>query len=565
MPENKSPIPIGVHDFKELVEKGFYFVDKSLMIKSLCDVNFKVYLLLRPRRFGKTLHLSMLKYYYDCTQNNAHLFDRLAIANAGDKYRNEMGKYPVILITLRGIRSNNWDVAKDKLIDLIASLYAKYKYLLESDKISLEDKKVFKNIIASKATPAQVDLSLRKLSEYLQAHHEQKVIILIDEYDTPIYEAFHNHYNQEMITFLRDFIGEALKDNDALQMGVVTGILRIAKESLFSGINNLKIYSVLDEGFSQYFGWSEQEVSKVLDYYGFTDAKNDVKKWYNGYTLGANERLYNPWSILNFVADKAKHLKPYWINTGNPALLKKVLAQSDKMIKADIELLLQGKSINQTINENLSMPDLNRGGMALWTLLLFSGYVTALPQKTRKLGDYQLRIPNEEVKQAFWLMITDWFTQSVGSNYLHDITQSLLAGEIDTFKVQLARYLRQTLSYFDISGKEPERFYHALVLGMLVHLSGKYEIKSNRESGFGRYDVLLIPIDKNQLGIILEFKVAFPEIDKSLSKAANAALKQIEAKNYQSELSQQGIKKILAVGIAFQGKEVAVQEKTLYC
>lgn len=552
-------IPLGIDNFKELIEGDFYFIDKSLLIKQILDLNYKVFLFLRPRRFGKTLNLSMLNYYFDIISNNKKLFDKLAIDKENNTYHNHQNAYPTIFLSLKGIRATGWAEAFEKLTELVVSLYAQHAYLLDSKYLPEDKKKDFSAVLLKKINNTKLELSLKKLSEYLFIHYQKQVIILIDEYDTPFYEAYHHHYLNDMLKFMRNFFSEALKGNDALKFSVITGILRIAKESLFSGINHLKVYSVFDEKFSEHFGLTQEEVTEALHRYGFADKAAQVKIWYDGYHVGNHNHLYNPWSILNFIADSTGRVKPYWVNTGNPELLNKVLAKSNHAIKTELEQLLSFNSITCLIEENMDIAELETNDSSIWSLLVFSGYLTAYTNNKNKFGEVQLRIPNKEVKFAFEKIIKNWFNQSVGQHYLPSLTQALIRGNIESFKTQLTRYLAQTLSYFDLTGTEPERFYHALVLGMLIELTDTHQIKSNCESGYGRYDVLLIPHNKSQLGIILEFKVALDNTSSALTTAATQALTQITEKHYQQELLQSGIKNIVAIGIAFKGKNVEIK------
>lgn len=563
MSDNRKVLPLGIDDFKELREQNCYFIDKSLLIKDIIDYSLKVYLLLRPRRFGKTLHLSMLKYFFDTTEDNQKLFEDLAITKAGEKYNDFQGQYPVIFLTLKNTKASTWEKAYEQLKETIISIYEQHNYLLKSAKLNLRQKKSFENILNETASETKYQSSLKFLSECLHDHYDKQVYIFIDEYDTPIHEAYHYNYADKTIEFLRDFLGKALKGNITLKQAVITGILRIAKESLFSGINNLKTYTILDSRFNQYFGWTEQEVQKTLADYNLEHAHVNTKHWYDGYTAGDEQHIYNPWSILSFVFDEGKSLEPYWVNTGNPTLLKTILAKSDDNTKKDLEKLLNHETIEHTIDKNLTLQDFERGD-SLWTLLLFSGYLTALPTPALVKDTFPLKIPNTEVHIAFAKMIKNWFSESTKQSFLTSILNELTTGNINAFRQMLTDYIEQALSYFDVKGNEPERFYHALVLGMLVELKDTYTILSNRESGYGRYDVMLIPHDKNKLGLIIEFKKVSPTRNDSLNSAIKEALSQIKAKNYTQTLKSAGVKQVLAIAIAFAGKTVSIKEQIIY-
>lgn len=554
-------LPIGIDDFKKLRQGHFRFVDKSLLIEEILNLGFEVLLLLRPRRFGKTLQLSMLKYFFSLNEQNVQLFDDLAIKSSQSQCLNEQQQYPVIFLSLKNIKAQSWEAVIDKFKQMASDLYKEFDYLLQSDELYDSDKKRFQAIIDQNTSMTQLESSLKNLSNYLSAHHKKKVIILIDEYDTPIHEAHHFGYTKTMLDFMRSLLGEALKGNLSLRFGIVTGILRIAKESLFSGINNLKVYSALDNRFSAYFGWTEQEVKEILKEYQLEVSFKEVEKWYNGYCVGERGKIYNPWSVINYVSDPKSGLRPYWINTGNPRLLLNLLAKSSDSIKIEFESLLESHTISQKITENLTMNSIDKSDTALWTLLLYSGYLTPISTSNSTTSQTILKIPNNEVKVALEEFVQSWFLESANQSFLKSILTELTQGNIHNFSRMLTDYIEQVLSYFDIKGNEPERFYHALVLGMLVELRGKYHIRSNRESGYGRYDVMLIPKDTTQLGIIVEFKKANRQ--ESLDASVQEALLQIKEKAYDKELRAAGVQKISAVAIAFLRKEVRIAEKNI--
>lgn len=558
MPYAPVPLPLGIDDFKKLRMSGYYFVDKSLLIKDIIDFGFEVHLILRPRRFGKTLHLSMLKYFFDREYKGQSLFSGLAISQAGERYRACQGRHPVIFLSLKNIRASTFDGALEKIKILLAETYEPFEFLLQHEALSAHDKADFLKIRSKNVSQSELEASLKALSRYLFTVTGEQVIILIDEYDAPVHHALQQDYKDPMLDFLREFFGAALKSNVHLKFGVVTGILRIAKENLFSGLNNLNVYSMLDHNLSQHFAWSEQEVEEILTTYDLVETKEKVREWYDGYIVGKNTKLYNPWSILKFIADGGERFKPFWVNTGNPELIKRVLARSDHSVKSDLALLLNDQTIHRPIADDLTLSLLEQHADALWHLLLFSGYLTALPPRSATIQSYDLKIPNKEVRMAFHQMVHHWFSESVSPAFLSDMARMLVAQDISAFKMQFSRHIEQVLSYFDVSGREPERFYHAFVLGLLVQLSGQYCIRSNRESGFGRYDVLLLPNDHCQAAFIFEFKVASDDNPSTLEQTARLGLEQIQQKHYSAELLAQGFKTIWTLSLAFHGKKVHI-------
>lgn len=562
MSNYRQALPIGIDDFKELREKNYFFVDKTLFIKELLDLNCKVLLLLRPRRFGKTLHLSMLKYFFDVNEKNKKLFNHLAINQAGEKYLSRHQKHPVIFLTFKNIKATQWSDAYGQLQNMIIAFYNEHSYLLTSPHLHQQDKNIFKKIINKSAEYIDFQSALKNLTEYLAKHFGVPAYALIDEYDSPIHEAYQYGYADEMLVFLRSFLGESLKGNSALEQAVVTGILRIAKESLFSGVNNLATYSVIDNRFSDYFGWTEREVKEALSLYGLAKYQQKAALWYDGYTVGNAKHLYNPWSVMNFIANDG-HFRAYWVNTGNSAFLQKILAESDMSVKVDLEKLLNEEVLDRPIDDSLTLLDLSENS-SLWTQLLLAGYLTALPKTSSdEENTWPLKIPNAEVNFALRKIIKNWFMVKTSGDFLQELLSALISGDIVTFRAMIIEYIEEILSYFDVKGNEPERFYHALILGMLVTLKDTHTIRSNRESGFGRYDVMLIPYDRSALGIVIEFKKILKASNDTLDTAIERAFRQIEEKNYQQQLKNEGIKNILAVAMAFSGKAVAVEGKRL--
>ncbi|QXM06619.1 AAA family ATPase [Crassaminicella indica] len=550
-------VPIGISDFKKLITENYYYVDKSLFIKEIINDGSEVILLPRPRRFGKTLNMSMLRYFFEKSdEDNKYLFENLKV----NKYKDIMGmqgKYPVIYLTFKDIKDGNFQKCYEKMKEIISIEYYKHKYLLDNYLKGIEET-YFKKILSMEASQGQYETSLKNLSKFLSEYYNQKTIVLIDEYDTPIQSGYLSGYYKEIIEFMRNFLSGALKDNEYLQKGVLTGILRVAKESIFSGLNNLKVCTILKNHYSDKFGFLESEVEEILKYYNIESEMDEVRKWYNGYIFGENI-IYNPWSILNYVDNYEKGFRAYWVNTSSNDLVKIVLTKAGETVKKELEDLIKGKAIVKQINEDIVMNDVENGSENVWSFLLFSGYLKVINENLKMGRSFcTLEIPNFEVKYLYEEIILSWFKESINNEKFNYMLKSLTTGDIETFEDIFSEYIIKSASYFDI--EESEKFYHAFVLGILVALNEEYEVKSNRESGYGRYDVALIPKDKNKLGIIMEFKKVNKRRKETLEIAADKAIAQIKDKNYKQELLDMGIENIMELGIAFEGKEVLVVE-----
>jgi hypothetical protein len=550
---------IGVDNFGKIIQEGFNFVDKSLLIKEVLDNNgTEVSVITRPRRFGKTLNLSMLHHFLASEVNNfktAGMFDHLKIAKAGSAYMDHQGKYPVIFITFKAMACSSYDQAKQIFAALIGELYGQHRALLLSDALYSDEKLLFERILNRQASDADLMFSLKYLSGYLHRHYGVKPWILIDEYDTPIQSGYSNNHYQDIIERMRGVLGNALKGNIDMYRAVITGILQISKESLFSGLNNLKVYSLLSERYAEYFGFTESEVDEVLQKTHLSHLSSEIKGWYNGYHIGQCQ-IYNPWSIVNCVSEKGA-LIPYWVNTSGSDLIKTSMASADTAVKEKFELLLAGKSIEVMIREKMVFDDLKTNSGALWSLLLFSGYLTATQTTSTDEGfDCALRTPNREIAALYRTVIKEWFTAtaSLGIDEYRAFLKSLITGDLDTFLERLKRFLKESSSFFDAGGENPEKFYHGFVLGLIVGLADTHIVQSNKESGYGRYDVMIIPKDIQQLGLVLEFKVA--KEGMTLTQTAEEALAQIEARDYETELRQKGIEHVLKIGLGFRGKNV---------
>ncbi len=553
----KMSTTISNSDFKDYIEKRYYYVDKTSLIEELFNKGDQVILLPRPRRFGKTLNLSMLKYYFDINENSKELFKGTKIEEI-NIYEKHLNKYPTIFLTFKDIKGKNYEEDYIKIKQVVADLYERYEYLSKSDKLNDRDKKYFNNILNEEE--ADYSISLMRLSKFLYKYYGKKVVILIDEYDTPLNKELDNEHYKSIINFLRDMISTTFKGNEYLFKGVITGILRIAKESVFSGANNIMVRTILDDDFIDKFGFTEGEVIKILEYYDIKYKIEEVRKWYNGYTFGKNV-IYNPFSIASYV--QKRKLEAYWVGTGDDTLIRNLINKTDAKFKGKIDILINGGAIQEYIEDNIVFDKLN-DPQYLWSLLLFSGYLKA-KHVDRKI--YELKIPNEEVKDVYKYTMMSYFESIVDNS--NEIIDAILADDIDILKGEIESLTLNKLSYYDNS----ESFYHGLYYGVLLRLETKdYEIKSNRESGGGRYDIAIIPKGNNRTGYIIEFKVLKGEdkntkdldlIKMKLKKLAEDAIKQIEEKKYTTELIQKGVKNIIILGIAFKGKNIDIFHKTI--
>jgi hypothetical protein len=559
-----QPLPIGVSDFKKIRVEHYHFVDKSVFVKDIIQNPSEVILITRPRRFGKTINLSMLYHYLTnaIEEQPHHLFHDLLIGQDTAFAKNHYHQYPTIFLTFKGLKSLTFDDFLMAIKTLMSDVYDKYgSILLSAERLTEKEKNVVHAIIHKIADTAELGNAIRNLIYYFYKIYGKKSILLIDEYDAPIHSAYINGYYPQMIDLMGGLLGEALKDSAFLEKGVLTGIARVAQASIFSGLNNFKSCSVLDKKYSQYFGFTEQEVHALLLTAHANTAANDIKDWYNGYHIGENT-IYNPWSILNCLYEDL-NLKPYWINTSDNTIIQNLISNAKPAIKSALTALMQGETLHLPIRENVVFQDLDKNEEAIWALLLYSGYLTLKSQKRngRRLIA-ELYIPNLEVMLIYDEVIEHWF--SFGSlsldEYDHFIS-SLVSGDLKTFEHILSDYITQSGSYFDFHVNTKEQVFHSLILGLVLGLRENYTIKSNQESGYGRFDVVLIPKDKNHRGILLEFKTTACE--DALDKVAASALEQIESKKYTTVLTEQGIHNILLIGMAFCGKNLKLLSKMI--
>lgn len=554
----KKKLPIGISDFKELIDSGSYYIDKSLLIKEIIEKGTKIALIPRLRRFGKTLNLSMLKYFFEKSEEDtSYLFKGLKIWQHPE-YRSMQGQFPVIFITFKDIVHTTWANAFEHFQRIISEEFERHRYLLEGDRLSAEEKEDFLAIVGKRGSEVLTENSLKLLIKWMSFYHKQPTIILVDEYDAPVHLAYLNNYYGSLIGFLRNLLSNCLKDVSYLKNGVLTGILRIAKESIFSGLNNVSPFTILNDIFSDKFGLLEAEVKELLNYYTLSEKLPKIREWYDGYRVGSCGGIYNPWSVFQCISNGK--FAPYWINTSDNAIIKRLLIKGGSNLKADVEILLKDGVIEKKIEEGIIFPELDKSPLIAWSLFVYTGYLTI--DDTPSYGNpCRLKIPNIEVKELFQSIVVEWFDKSIDSDNYRLLLESLIVGEMATFARIFQHFMISSFSVFDIPFDESEKIYHAFVLGMLVGLKDKYDVRSNRESGYGRYDVVLFPKNSRDLGIIMEFKKAEENEEKNLEKVAKSAIKQIEEKKYSQELLDRGVHRILQIGFAFSGKKVVIVHK----
>ena len=550
----KKAVPVGIEDFKELIQEGYYYIDKTLLIDEMLMNKSKVTLFTRPRRFGKTLNMSMIKYFFDVKnkEENKKLFENLKIYNS--EYMSEQGKYPVIFISLKDLKEDTWEECLESIKDIMYKIFNEYNFLRE--KLNVVEKRQFDKIWEITGNERNFKTSLLDLSNYLNKYYGEKVIILIDEYDAPIINAFDKGYYNEAINFFQTFYSSALKTNNSLKYGVLTGITRIIKEGIFSGLNNLYVNTILSKDYSEYFGLLESEVIEMLEYFDMKYKIEEVREWYNGYIFGES-KVYNPWSIVNYVREK--EIKAYWANVSGNTLLENMLDHAGESVYDDLKRFTDGESIEKYILDGTTIKSLLNNDDEIWQLLLYSGYLTKDEKQkeidvTSEYTDvYNLRIPNKEIRKYFGNMFLNrFFGTEVKTNIL---IKALENGGIKKFEKTLGEIMINMLSHFDLD-KEMEKIYQVFMIGLVGFLMGKYEIISNDESGYGRYDLAMIPIKSNEKAYLMEFKIS--KTKKGMEERAQKALKQIDEKKYDTRLKARGIKNILKIGVAFYGKEVKV-------
>ena len=539
----KKGIGVGIEDFRKIIREGCYYFDKTNYIEELLKDKTVIKLFTRPRRFGKTLNMSTLKYFFDIknAEENRKLFKDLYIEKS--EYFKEQGQYPVIFITLKDFKKNTWEEMNFEIKELLRNLYDEFNFI--RDTLSISDLREFDKIWL-KEEDANYDSSLLNLTKYLYNYYKKEVVLLIDEYDSPLITANQRGYYKDSINFFRNFLSLALKTNSYLKMGVLTGIVQVAKEWIFSGLNNVITYNILGNDFETFFGLSEEEVENSLKYFELEYEIEEVKKWYDGYKFG-NSEVYNPWSIINYL--RTKELQAYWVNTSDNALIYDNLKNSTVDVFNNLQTLFEGKEIKKEISPFFTFEELSKFD-GIWQLMVYNGYLK-ISEKISN-DEYMIKIPNYEIQTFFKKGFIDKFL--VSGNYFNPMMDALLDGDIEEFERRLQNIFLVNTSFYDLKG---EKVYHSLFLGMLIWLRDKYEVKSNGERGHGRYDAMLIPLDKIKSAYIFEFKVS--KTIKGLNAKAEEALEQIKEKQYDVGLKDLGITKIYRIGIAFKGKNVKVK------
>jgi hypothetical protein len=560
-------ISIGNQSFESMRERDNFYVDKTSFIKEWWENEDIVTLITRPRRFGKTLNMNMLECFFSNQyKDRGDLFEGLDIWKE-EKYRKLQGTYPVIFLSFAGIKGNTFEMSKKQIGDKIVELYESNRFLLKSECISDTEKKRYISFL-ERPMDEDVSYKLNEMSNYLSRYFGKKVIILLDEYDTPMQEAYVSGYWKELVAFTRSLFNATFKTNPYLERAIMTGITRVSKESIFSDLNNLVVVTTTSNQYETAFGFTEEEVFNALDEQGLSEKKQEVKSWYDGFTFGDSRDIYNPWSIINYL--KYKKFTTYWADSSSNGLINNLIQKGSPYIKTMLETLIKGEKINVIIDEQIVFSELDYSEDAVWSLMLASGYLKVISSEELNLvreseNEYELAITNREILFMFRKMILRWFTPAKMET--NEFIKALINGDVESMNAYMNKVTLKTISYFDSgnspSDEEPERFFHGLVLGLMVDQTENYIITSNRESGYGRYDIMLEPIDKSNENlpcIVIEFKVINPKKEKTLEETVEAALKQIEDKGYDAELIKKGIKRenIHHYGFAFRGKKVLI-------
>lgn len=561
-------VAIGHQDYETMRVRDYFYIDKTDFIRAWWQSGDMVTLITRPRRFGKTLNISMTEQFFSVRYaERTDLFEGMKVWEE-ETMRGYQGIYPVISLTFAGIKDSKYQSARENICRMIEEVYNKNDYLTKGTFLNEKEKEYYASVTAY-MDDSTASMALRNLSGYLFRYYGKKGIILLDEYDTPMQEAYVNGYWKELVSFLRNIFNNTFKSNPYLERALMTGITRVSKESIFSDLNNLKVVTTTTSEYEPYFGFTEEEVFHALKEFGLSEKKEEVRLWYDGFTFGKMSDIYNPWSVINYLDEKKA--APYWANTSSNSLVSKLIRESSGDIKEDFGTLLEGGSVETEIDEQIVYDQLDLDEKAIWSLLLASGYLKVVQMKTRQreyeewAQVYTLALTDFEVKIMFRRMVSGWFTPAASS--YNDFIRALLLGDLDAMNEYMNRVARGTFSYFDTAGddhSQPERFYHGFVLGLMVDLTGRYRLISNRESGFGRYDIMLQPLEDNLDGMIIEFKVFNPRREKTLSDTAENALKQIADRDYARELVENGIpeSRIREYAFAFRGKEVLIQENS---
>lgn len=560
----RKPIPVGYEDFKKIIDKGLYYADKTMIIKELLDSGGETTLITRPRRFGKTLNLSTIRRFFEDERtedgepvDNGYLFDGLAISGCGEKYLAHQGKYPVISLSLKSGKQSSYQLSYGELKKRIAEEFQRHKYLLNGFTLSDDAKETFRHIM-TKSDDEQLYLdALRFLSECLYKYHNTGVIILIDEYDVPLENAYFEGFYDQMIGFICSLFESALKTNPALERGVITGCLRISRESIFTGLNNLQIHSIVSPHYSSSFGFTEDEIKAMLAYYDLKEKYQELKDWYDGYLFGGTE-IYNPWSIVNYVdmarADASTFPRPYWINTSSNSIIKELVEEAGDETRRELETLIAGGTIEKPIHEDITYGDIHANADNLWNFLFFTGYLRAAGQRQADVAVYQrMMIPNKEVKTVYKESITTWFDRRIKETDRTPLIKALEEGDCEAAGDFITSQLQDTISYFDYA----ENYYHGFLTGLLTGIKG-YQVLSNRESGTGRPDLIIKSTRiRNGMAMILELKSA--DLATAMEERCREGIRQIEERDYEAELKKEGYPEIKKYGVCFFRKECLVR------
>ncbi|MCR5639712.1 MAG: AAA family ATPase [Lachnospiraceae bacterium] len=556
--KEKKPLPIGISDYVR-AQSEYYYVDKTMMIKEFLDDKPLVSLFTRPRRFGKTLNMDMLRVFFELSQDDTSVyFKDKAIWKCGESYTQHQGKYPVIFLTFKDVKFDTWEATLNKISALLQIEFARHSELANSDKLAFYEQTYFDKVVNGSANDVELASALENLSRMLYEHYEINPVIIIDEYDTPIQEGYSKNFYDEIIGFMRIFFSGAFKDNKYLSYGFLTGILRIAQESIFSGMNNLSVNSVMDAEYDEFFGFTYPEIHKMMDYYGILDKEDELKEWYDGYKFG-DEEIYNPWSVINYISKKCVP-QAYWVNTGKNEILEDVMKTASEDINEKLFSLLQGKRVIARIDQTTVYRFLSDDPANIYSILLVAGYLKPLRKELQADGSYlcEVSIPNREIAAVYKSEILTYLQKvgAINQTTSNMFAESLYSNDIEKLQKSISEYVIKSVSFYDAG---TEGFYHGLMLGLIAMMDNQYMIKSNRESGYGRYDISLIPRNKNMTGIILELKYERDLDDKELNKLAEEALRQIEDKEYVIEMKDEGVRDILKLGIAFSGKKVVIK------
>lgn len=553
----RKPLPIGVSDYIR-AQSEYYYVDKTLLIRDFIDRKELVSLFTRPRRFGKTMNMDMLRVFFELSdEDTSKYFKDKEIWKCGKKYQEHQGKYPVIFLTFKDVKYDSWEKTLKKISELIQEEFGRHSELKYSDKLEQYEKEYFNKVLEGKADEVDLSSSLKKLSKMLDTHYHKAPVIIIDEYDTPIQEGYSKEFYNEIVGFMRNFFSGAFKDNQHLSYGFLTGILRIAQESIFSGMNNLAVNTIMDKEYDSFFGFTENEIKKMLSYYGYADKEAELKEWYDGYIFGEKE-IFNPWSVISYLSKECLP-QAYWVNTGKSEILEDVLESANSDVSKKLFELLQGNNVVVKIDQNVIYRSVLEDPANVYSVLLVAGYLKPIKKELRDDGTWfcEVAIPNREITSVYKKEILSHLMQSgiIEKTTADKIAMSLYSQDLDELKEGISEYMSKSISFYD-SGAEG--FYHGLTLGLIAMMDTGYTIKSNRESGDGRYDISLFPKDKKSPGIIIELKSDKNLTDKALDSLAKEALAQIDKKKYDAEMLEAGITKILKLGMAFSGKKLSI-------